>query len=164
MPAGVNLKANIIDRESAVTSTKSAPAESPEIMSQSKESPALLVQLGAEGIATVIGGCSKVLNSGVKPPTLPPGLPSTPIKGINYFGPHIINRWVTGLGSSSPLDRIETLVQLSSMPVAEPAMRLCRSHSPTAILGSGNTSPLLALPEPRSLNTAADCPPTKRCC
>jgi WD40 repeat protein len=88
-------------------------------MSQSKESPALLVQLAAEGIATVIGGCSKVLNSGVKPPTLPPGLPSTPIKGINYFGPHIINRWITGLGSSSPLERIETLVQLSSMPVAD---------------------------------------------
>src|SRR6266852_1148147 len=88
-------------------------------MSESKESPAVLVQLAAEGIAAVIGGCSKVLNSGSRPPNLPPGLPSTPMKGINYFGPHIVNRWMTGLGSTSPMDRIESLVQLGSMPVAD---------------------------------------------
>src|SRR5216684_1907050 len=81
-------------------------------------SPTLLVQLAAEGIAAVIGGCSKVLSSGLKPASSPP-LGVTPIKGINYFGPHIINRWIAGLGTSSPADHIETLVQLSSMPVAE---------------------------------------------
>ncbi len=88
-------------------------------MSESKESPALLVQLAAEGIAPVIGGCSRVLNSGSRPPSLPPGLPTSPMKGINYFGPHIINRWMAGLGSTSPVDQIETLVQLGSMPVAD---------------------------------------------
>ena len=41
------------------------------------------------------------------------------MKGINYFGPHIINRWMAGLGSTSPVDQIETLVQLGSMPVAD---------------------------------------------
>src|SRR6266849_10691311 len=81
-------------------------------------SPTLLVQLAAEGIAAVIGGCSKVLSSGLKPASSPP-LGVTPIKGINYFGPHIINRWMAGLGTSSPVDQIETLVQLGSMPVAD---------------------------------------------
>src|SRR5712692_8546659 len=87
-------------------------------MSESKGSPAILVQLAAEGIAAVIGGCSKVLSSRQKPAS-PPALGVTPIKGINYFGPHIINRWMAGLGTSSPMDQIETLIQLSSMPVAE---------------------------------------------
>src|SRR5216683_7664996 len=87
-------------------------------MSESKGSPAILVQLAAEGIAAVIGGCSKVLSSGQKPAS-PPTLGVTPIKGINYFGPHIINRWIAGLGSSSPMDQIETLIQLSGMPVSE---------------------------------------------
>jgi len=81
-------------------------------------SPVLLVQLAAEGIAAVIGGCSKVLSSGLKPAS-PPPLGTTPIKGINYFGPHIINRWIAELGTSSPMDQIETFVQLSGMPVAE---------------------------------------------
>src|SRR5436309_2830436 len=90
-----------------------------ETMSESKESPAILVQLAAEGIAAVVGGCSRVLNSSSRPASLPPGLPTSPMKGINYFGPHIINRWMTGLGSTSPVDQIETLVQLGSMPVAD---------------------------------------------
>jgi WD40 repeat protein/serine/threonine protein kinase len=85
-------------------------------MSETKA--AVLVQLAAEGVAAVIGGCSKVLSSGLKPAS-PPSLGVTPIKGINYFGPHIINRWIAGLGTSSPADQIESLVQLSGMPVAE---------------------------------------------
>jgi WD40 repeat protein len=81
-------------------------------------SPALLVQLAAEGISAVIGGCSKVLSSGLKPASAPP-VGGTPIKGINYFGPHIVNRWIAGLGNSSPAEQVESFVQLSGMPVAE---------------------------------------------
>lgn len=102
-----------------MTRTESAPALTPlENMSETNGSPAVLVQLAAEGIAAVIGGCSKVLSSGLKPAAAP-ALATTPIKGINYFGPHIINRWIAGLGTASPVDQIETLVQLSNMPVAE---------------------------------------------
>jgi WD40 repeat protein len=88
-------------------------------MSETKESAASLVQLAAEGIAAVVGGCSKVLSTGVKPAPASPSLSSTPMKGINYFGPHIINRWMAGLGTTSPVDQIDTIVQLGSMPVAD---------------------------------------------
>src|SRR5437016_4472299 len=53
-------------------------------MSESKESPAVLVQLAAEGIAAVIGGCSKVLNSGSRPPDVPPFPIGSELAGTSY--------------------------------------------------------------------------------
>jgi serine/threonine protein kinase len=65
-----------------------------------------------------------------------------PSKGIHYFGPRIVERWLTELGSKPPAEQIDRLVRLACMPVDESRRE---AVSVVEALGAGAT------PEDRSL-------------
>jgi WD40 repeat protein/serine/threonine protein kinase len=88
-------------------------------MPESNGSPGFLVQLAAEGIAGVVSGCSQVLGKSAKEKAAKLSLDGPAPKGINYFGPHIITRWVAGMTSRPPQEQLEVILQLANLPVAD---------------------------------------------
>jgi WD40 repeat protein/serine/threonine protein kinase len=88
-------------------------------MSETNNSPGFLIQLAAEGIAGVVSGCSKVLGKGAKEAAAKLSFDAPAPKGINYFGPHIINRWVAGLASRPAKEQLEAILQLANFPVPD---------------------------------------------
>jgi WD40 repeat protein len=87
--------------------------------SNNNGSPGSMIQLAAEGIAGVVNGCSKVLGKGAKEAAAKMSVDAPAPKGINYFGPNIISRWVAGIGSRSPQEQQEAILQLANFPVAD---------------------------------------------
>jgi WD40 repeat protein len=82
-------------------------------------SPGLLITLAAEGIAPVVAGCTKVLTANSPGPASNDPFGSLRTKGINFFGPRIVDRWLAEFRSLPPRDRIGALVQLAWFPIAE---------------------------------------------
>jgi serine/threonine protein kinase len=88
-------------------------------MAERNEANGYLISLAAEAIAPVIKGCAEMLTpggrgTGTGSPVEPP-----PVKGITYFGPRIIVRWLAELSARPPAEQIDTLVRLASLPVDE---------------------------------------------
>jgi serine/threonine protein kinase len=82
-------------------------------------SPGFLITLAAEAIAPAVAGCAKVFAGTI--PGASPADPATSVraKGISYFGPRIIDRWLAEFGSVAQPEQVGALVQLASLPVAE---------------------------------------------
>jgi hypothetical protein len=90
-------------------------------------SPSYLITLAAEGIASAVAGCARVLsvqqagNAAAVTDVLR-------MKGINYFGPRIIDRWKTELSPLEPEVQIAALVQLADVTGAE-----CRQQATSIV-------------------------------
>jgi WD40 repeat protein/serine/threonine protein kinase len=82
-------------------------------MAERNEAQGHLISLAAEAIGPITKGCVEVL-TGPGGAADPP-----PVKGITYFGPRIIVRWLAELGARPPAEQIDALVRLASLPVDE---------------------------------------------
>ncbi len=75
----------------------------------------LLLRLAAEGVAPVVAGCTDFLAAGaLRAPARGPGA-APPLKGIAYFGPPIVERWLKELGSWDPGAQLGALVALAGL-------------------------------------------------
>jgi serine/threonine protein kinase len=77
----------------------------------------MLIHLAAEGIVEVLGGCAGALAQGARED----GKGSKPgaQRGIDYFGPHIIKRWLHELGPQARAEQLAILTGLAAMRPAE---------------------------------------------
>jgi serine/threonine protein kinase len=87
--------------------------------SEGREPPGYLIHLAAEGVAAVVGGCARVLAAGSKTPGKTGPLEQLQWKGISYFGPTIIDRWLSDLGTRPRAEQVTAFVRLAGLPAAE---------------------------------------------
>jgi WD40 repeat protein len=83
------------------------------------DSPGFLIGLAAEGIASLVQGCANVLVASNRGVPADHATPPLRLKGINYFGPHIIERWVADMASRSQPEQVQAISQLVGMSVAD---------------------------------------------
>lgn len=86
-------------------------------MPETTENPGLLVNLAAEGIATVINGCAKAVGS-ARDPNRNAATDMLP-RAINFFGPRIVERWIKGLTSKSKDDQVDLISKLAALSLAD---------------------------------------------
>jgi serine/threonine protein kinase len=87
-------------------------------MSASESSSAILIRVAAEAMAPAIPGCANILaagsrsndQNGKRPPSL---------KGLNLFGPLIVEHWFTRLSRQEVADQVAELIALSRVVPAE---------------------------------------------
>lgn len=87
-------------------------------MSELTESAGMLLQLAAEGMATVVPGCAQAVAAAGEP-VRSPTPDAAPLRAINYFGPHIVERWLSSLNAKSKNEQSEIIAQLASLPAAD---------------------------------------------
>jgi serine/threonine protein kinase len=92
----------------------SAPPSTGTTMSSPAESAKRFLSLAAEGMAPIIPGCANVLAAGSKAGDRPAG--QLQLKGIDYFGPRILERWVAAVQATEAGDPTESLVLLARLP------------------------------------------------
>src|SRR5262249_12397389 len=88
------------------------------IMSASESSSAVLIRVAAEAMAPAISGCANILaagsrmngQNGKRPPS---------VKGLNLFGPLIVEQWLTRLSGQDVADQWAELIALSRVLPAE---------------------------------------------
>jgi serine/threonine protein kinase len=88
-------------------------------METPKDSGQYMIHLAAEGMAGVIAGCAAVLAAGTKGSASAKASSILQLKGINYFGPAIIERWLTEFKPHSSDEQIQRLVKLAELPPSE---------------------------------------------
>ncbi len=87
-------------------------------MAENSEQAKELVNLAAEGMVPAISGCASALAS-ARQAGKSAALGAPPTKAVNYFGPRIVERWLSRLGSLAKDEQMAALVHLSTMPLAE---------------------------------------------
>jgi WD40 repeat protein len=87
-------------------------------MSESEPSSAVLIRAAAEAMAPAIAGCANVLAAGSRM-NGQNGKRAASLKGINLFGPLIVERWLTRLSQQEVADQVAELIALSRVVPAE---------------------------------------------
>src|SRR6516164_3125144 len=77
---------------------------------------ASLLDLAAEGIAPAINGCAGILSAASKGRAAGKRPDLFQLKGIQYFGPRIVGRWVEELHERPQNDQVNALLQLAALP------------------------------------------------
>jgi WD40 repeat protein len=85
-------------------------------MSEWNDSPSFLLTLAAESVGPAITGCGKVLASESKANGPADRLK---VKGINYFGPRIMDAWMSWFETLPAHEQTEALVELAGLPVTD---------------------------------------------
>ena len=82
-----------------------------------------LIDLAAEGIAPAVAGCAKLLAAGSRGDSagISPG--QLKLKGIHYFGPRIITRWMAELGGRRQEEQASAFAELAGLPAEESRKR-----------------------------------------
>jgi WD40 repeat protein len=84
-------------------------------MSSAPDAVDILIELAAQGIAPLVTGSAAVLEAGSKTPYGQSGTEPPRIRGINYFGPPIVERWLREFASYSEKASSETLARLAGL-------------------------------------------------
>lgn len=92
-----------------------------------------LLQLAADGIAPVIGGCAGAILGG------PDGAVGGAVfgrvveKAINYFGPGIVEKWLGGLRRRPKNEQVEAVAELGMLSVEQARQdNTCRAQLSSA--------------------------------
>jgi WD40 repeat protein len=86
-------------------------------MAESKD-PGTLIRLAAQGIGPVIAGCAGMLAAGFRGRPADSSPHRVQLKGISYFGPHIVAQWLTELKPRPVEEQVEALVELAGLGAA----------------------------------------------
>jgi serine/threonine protein kinase len=84
-------------------------------MAEPHDSPGYLIHLAAEGMAPVIAGCAGSLAAQVKSE----GAGHFPVKGIDYFGPRIIEKWLGDVRGRPQAEQLAMLSSLATLSAAD---------------------------------------------
>jgi serine/threonine protein kinase len=79
----------------------------------------LLLNLAVEGVLPVLGGCAGTLAGGPEGGLVGIAVGQVVEKGINFFGLHIVARWLEWLRRQPPATRVAALVELAELTPEE---------------------------------------------
>src|SRR5262245_36628043 len=88
-------------------------------MSEPQAKRGILMELAAEGIVPVLGGCAGVLVAGPEGGMAGAMVAQVVEKAINFFGGRIVERWNAWFRVQPPEKQVEALAELAAMPQDE---------------------------------------------
>jgi serine/threonine protein kinase len=88
-------------------------------MAEAARPRGFLLSLAAEGIAPVMGGCAGALAAGPEAGVAGVVVGQVVERAINFFGPRIVQRWLTWLRGRPREDQLAAIAQLAGLPADE---------------------------------------------
>src|SRR5215510_8131468 len=90
------------------------------VMNEPQAKPrGILLQLAAEGVVPVLGGCAGVLVAGPEGGMAGAMVAQVIEKAINFFGGRIVERWNAWFRVQPPEKQVEALAELAALPPGE---------------------------------------------
>ena len=88
-------------------------------MPEGMNAPSLLLELAAEGVAPVVGGCAGALIAGPVGAAVGAGVGRVVEKAINFFGPRIVEKWLGWFRRQPKNVQVDAVAGLGSVPVEQ---------------------------------------------